>query len=94
MTSLTTIAPILIAFGLIFDLLTLFYGTIGWVKKQYRSGFPIIGGTCYFLAILCSWIWPNEAARLSTISLIMTLLTIHLICQGPCFMLARKYRNI
>ena len=91
--TLTTIAPVLIAFGLVFDLLTLLYGTIGLIKKQHRSGFPIIGAACYLLAILCSSIWPNEAARLSTSALMITLLTIHLICQTPCFMLARKDRS-
>ena len=92
MESLKILTPVFIGFGLIFDLLSLLYGVIGLAKAQHRSGFPIIGAACYTVAVLSSFLLNNEAAALTTTHLALSLLVIHIICQAPCFILARKYR--
>ena len=92
MESLKILTPVFIGFGLIFDLLSLLYGIIGLAKQQYSSGFPIIGAACYTVAVLSSLLFNSETAAFTTTNLALSLLVIHIICQAPCFILARKYR--
>ena len=76
-------AIILISIGLIFDLLSFFFGLMGIIEKRHVSGFPIIGLICYALGVFVSF---NESDGLFGFSIfygIVMLVGIHVFFQLP-----------
>ena len=80
----------LFCLGFLFDLLSLFYGILGLVKKQHISGFPIISIVCYVIGAVLSIISSDRVFGFPIIPGLFILFFLHVVCQLPLYIQTKR----